>query len=79
MRLIKILFFKKQCNPYQRELMIKNINEDTIRDRGIFKIQYHLTMNKSSPQEDVEPIWATGARHDVPFATFLWGRYTINQ
>ena len=84
MRLIKILFFKKQCNPYQRELMIKNINEDTITDGGIFKIQYLLIMtnqicNKSSPQEDVEPIWATGARHDVPFATFLWGRYTINQ
>jgi len=28
-------------------------------------------------KEDVEPIWATGARHDVPFATFLWGRCDI--
>ena len=58
--------------------MRKNKNENVIRDGGIFKIQYNLTMNKSSPQEDVEPIWATGARHDVPFATFLWGRCTIN-
>ena len=54
--------------------MRKNKNENAIRDGGIFKIQYHLTMKKSSPQEDVEPIWATGARHDVPFATFFWGR-----
>ena len=54
--------------------MRKNKNENAIRDGGIFKIQYNLTKNKSSPQEDVEPIWATGARHDVPFATFLWGR-----
>jgi len=28
-------------------------------------------------KEGVEPIWATGARHDVPFATFFWGRCDI--
>ena len=30
--------------------------------------------NKPVPQDDVEPIWATAARHDVTFATYLWGR-----
>ena len=58
--------------------MRKKKNEKSIGDGGISNCQYHLIMKKSSPQEDVEPIWATGARHDVPFATFLWGRCTIN-
>jgi len=28
-------------------------------------------------KDEVEPIWATAARHDVSFATFLWGRCDI--
>ena len=33
--------------------------------------------NKPVPQDDVEPIWATAARHDVTFATYLWGRLVM--
>lgn len=28
-------------------------------------------------KDEVEPIWATAAKHDVTFATFLWGRCDI--
>ena len=28
-------------------------------------------------QDGVEPIWATAARNDISFATFLWGRCDI--
>ena len=28
-------------------------------------------------QDDVEPIWATAAKNNVKFATFLWGRCDV--
>ena len=28
-------------------------------------------------KDDVEPIWATAAKHGVKFATFLWGRCDV--
>jgi len=64
---------------YDREVHEMTRKKQQSSFYAFFNIEDERTTNNQKwwQKEEVEPIWATGARHDVPFATFLWGRCDI--